>query len=64
MADRKRTLRVEAEAREVFGDRANVRDRLLNLGTMAEELANTIERAIKERQSAPIDRSKRPSDLR
>jgi predicted RNase H-related nuclease YkuK (DUF458 family) len=52
-----RVLRVMATTLDI----SSIRDRLLNLSAMSEELASTIERAIKERQSAPIDiTSKRP----
>jgi predicted RNase H-related nuclease YkuK (DUF458 family) len=55
-----RVLRVMATTLDI----SSIRDRLLNLAAMSEELASTIETAIKERQSAPIDiTSKRPPDI-
>jgi hypothetical protein len=45
-------------------DIASIRDRLLSLAVMSEDLATAIERIVLDRRSAPIDiRSKGPPDL-
>jgi hypothetical protein len=55
-----RLLRVMATTFDILP----IRNQLLNLAMMSDQLANSIERVIKERQSAPIDiTSKRPPDL-
>jgi hypothetical protein len=46
-----RILRMMAARSDIL----SICDQLLDLARMSEELANTIERVIKERQSRPID---------